>query len=205
MKLKKYLISPIIIFTLFSCKHSGESVFTDRTYQDTLKQNIGGFLIREIHYSDDFQSWINDINYSYKDSIDSISNIGSGTYYAEEPPKEEQLIRLKNWIILKTSGDRDKDLLFICDNKTKIWCKYEISPKTIEQADLWKAQNIDSQLENWDTISKITEIDQNGNVIVLYSYAKNKRIFSFITGKRQIKFRINLQTGRPEMTEVTKI
>ncbi|MFT5964530.1 MAG: hypothetical protein ACI9L6_001273 [Flavobacterium sp.] len=205
MKLKTILILTIIISSLFSCKDSGESVFTYKTYQDTIKQNIGGILIRKIHYTDDFHSWINNITYTYKDKNDSISNIGSGTYYAEEPPKNEQLMQFGKWIIFKASGDRDKDLLFVCDNYTKKWTEFEISPKTIEQTDLWREQNIDSQLENWDTVSKIDKIDQDGNITVYYTYAKKNRIFSFITGERQITYRINLQTGRPEMTRVAEI
>jgi hypothetical protein len=46
---------------------------------------------------------------------------------------------------------------------------------------------------------------QHGNIIVLYIYAKKNRIFSFIRGKRQITYKINLQTGRPEMTDVREI
>jgi hypothetical protein len=205
MKLKTIFILTIITSTLFSCNDSGESVFTDKTYQDTIKQNIGGLLIREIHYTDDFHSWINDIKYSYKDKFDSISNIGSGTYYAEEPPKDEQLFHFGKWTVFKTSGDRDKDLLFIYDKDKKIWNEFAISPETIEQTDLWRNKNIDSELHNWDTVSKIDKIDQDGNIIVLYTYAKKNRIFSFIRGKRQITYKINLQTGRPEMTDVTEI
>ncbi|MFZ4798953.1 MAG: hypothetical protein ACOYMA_15740 [Bacteroidia bacterium] len=205
MKLKTIIILTIIISNLFSCKDSGESVFTDKTYQDTIKQNIGGLLIREIHYYDDFSSWIYDVKYSYKDKFDSISSIGSGSFYKVEPPKDEQLIQIAKWTIFKTSSDRDKDLLFICDNDTKKWTEFEISPKTIEQTGLWREQNIDSELENWDTVSKIDKIDQDGNITVNYTYAKKNRIFSFITGERQISYKINLQTGRPEMTGVAEI
>jgi hypothetical protein len=205
MKLKTIFILTIITSTLFSCNDSGESVFTNKTYQDTIKQNIGGLLIREINYTDDFHSWINDIKYSYKDKFDSISNIGSGTYYAEEPPKDEQLFLFGKWTVFKTSGDRDKDLIFIYDKDRKIWNEFAISPETIEQTDLWRNKNIDSELHNWDTVSKIDKIDQDGNIIVIYTYAKKNRIFSFIRGKRQITYKINLKTGRPEMTDVTEI
>jgi hypothetical protein len=205
MKLKTIFILTIITSTLFSCNDSVESVFTDKTYQDTIKQNIGGLLIREIHYTEDFQSWINDIKYSYKDKFDSISNIGSGTYHAEEPPKDEQLFLFGNWTVFKTSGDRDKDLLFIYDKDKNIWNEFEISPEVIEKTVLWRNKNIDSELHSGDTVSKINKIDKDGNIIVLYIYAKKNRIFSFIRGKRQITYKINLQTGRPEMTDVREI
>lgn len=205
MKMTKLYILTILFFTLFSCKDSGESAFTDEKYQDTLSQNIGGSLIRNIHHTNDFQSYNYDIEYLYLDEQDSIKKIGLGSFYGQEPPRDEQLIRLGKWTIFKSSGDRDKDLLFICDNETKKWTEFEISPNAIEQTVLWKEQNIASQLGNWDTVSKIDKIDANGNITVNYTYAKKNRIFSFITGERQITYRINLQTGRPEMTGVREI
>ena len=197
------LILTFLLFGLISC-NSTDSIFTDETYQDTIKQNIGGLLIRNIHHYNDFNSFSYDIDYSYKDISDSISKIGLGSFYGQEPPKEEQLIQIDNWTVFKTSGDREKDFVYInnCDN---IWTKYEISPETIEQQDLWKEQKIDSQIDNWDTVSKIKEIDKNGNIVVIYTYAKKKRIFSFFTGKRQITYNIDLQTGIPEMTEISEI
>ena len=197
-----FSILTIVISLLSSCNNSGQTIFTDETYQDTLKQKIGGVLIRKIHYSNDIHSWVNDINYSYHNGFDSI-NIGSGTYYGEQPPKDEQLVRWGKWILFKTSGDRDKDLLFVCDYKKK-WNRFEISPQIIEQTNLWKEQRIESQLDNWDTVSKIGRIDKNGNVIVFYTYAEKNRIFSFSTEERQITYRINMQTGWPEITSIAK-
>ncbi len=205
MKLKTFYIFTIMVATLFSCENKGESVFTNKTYRDSLEQNAGGVLIRKIHYTDDLHSWIHVVKYFYKDKFGTISYIGSGSYYAEEPPNDEQLIRFGKWTVFKTSGDRDKDLIFINENYTKNWRRYEISPMTIEQSDLWKEHNIDSQIENWDTVSKVKEIDKDGNVTVLYTYAKKNRIFTFITGKRQIMFEVNRQTGIIEMTRVAEL
>ncbi|CAN5386118.1 hypothetical protein BH10BAC6_BH10BAC6_03280 [soil metagenome] len=203
MNLKTVFVLTITMALLFSCKDYGESIFNDENYQDTIGQNIGGILIREIHFNDHIHNWQNDIAYSYKDETNRTSNIGIGTYYCEEPLKNEQLIRCGKWILFKTSGDRDRDYLFVFDNDTKEWVKYEISPRTIEQTDLWKEQNIDSKLGNWDTVSKVDNIDAKGTVTVLYTYAKRNRIFSFMTGERQIIYRLNMQTGRPEMISVT--
>ena len=202
MRLQNIILT-LLLFGLISC-NSTDSIFTDETYQDTIKQNIGGLLIRDIHHYNDFNSFNYDIDYSYKDKNDSISKIGLGSFYGQEPPKEEQLIQIDNWTVFKTSGDRNKDFVYV-SNSDNIWTKYEISPETIEQQDLWKEQKIDSQLDNWDTVSKIKEIDKNGNIVVIYTYAKKKRIFSFFTGKRQITYKIDLQTGRPELTEISEI
>ena len=199
-----FSILTIVISILSSCNDSGETIFTDETYQVTLKQKIGGVLIRKIHYSSDIHSWINDIHYSYHNKFHSINNIGSGAYYGEQPPKDEQLVRCGKWILFKKSGDSDKDLLFVCDCNTKKWNRFEMSPQMIEQANLWKEQRIESQLDNWDTVSKIDRIDKNGNVIVFYTYAEKNRIFSFSTEERQITYRINMQTGWPEIRSIAE-
>ncbi|MCF8328169.1 MAG: hypothetical protein K9I29_07715 [Bacteroidales bacterium] len=202
MRLQNIILT-FLFLGLISC-NSTDSVFTDETYQDTLRQNIGGLLIREIHHYNDFNSYNYDIEYSYKDKHDSIYKIGSGSFYGQEPPKDEQLIRLGKWTVFKTSGDRDKDLIFIGDTNN-VWIKYEISSETIQQTEAWKEQNIDAQVANWDNVAKVKEIENNGKVIVLYKYAKNKRIFSFLTGKRQIEFKINLQTGELRIDKITEI
>ena len=204
MKFKALFTSTLLVAMLFSCKDNGESIFTDETYQDTIKQNIGGELVRDVHHYDDIHSYDYDIQYSYLDTSDSIRNIGYGNFHGQEPPKNEQLIRFGNWTIFKTSGGREKDLLFICENDKNIWNEYEISPKIIEQTNLWKKQNIASQLDNWDTVAKIDKIDKSGNVTVIYTYAKVNGMVFFKTGKRQITFKINSQTGKPEMIEVSE-
>ena len=205
MKRTTHLILIFILHTILACNINFENIFTDETFQDTIKQNIGGELIRIVHHYDDFHSFDYDIKYYYKDKFDSICYIGFGRYHGQKLPKDEQLRQLGNLTVFKTSGDREKDMLFINDNNSKIWTEYEISPKSIEQTDMWKKQNINSQIGNWDTVSKIENIDENGKITVRYIYAKKNRIFSFITGKRLITYKIDLQTGELEMIEVSKI
>ena len=43
--------------------------------RDTIKQNIGGLLVRNIHHYNDFHSYDYDIEYSYSDKFDSINKI----------------------------------------------------------------------------------------------------------------------------------
>jgi len=197
------IVLTFLFFGLISC-NSTDSVFTDETYHDTLRQNLGGSLIREIHHYNDFNSYNYDIEYSYKDKHDSIGKIGSGRFYGKEPPKSEQLILIGKWTVFITSGDRDKDFIFICDSNN-IWTKYEISSKTIQQTELWREQNNDAQNANWDNVAKIIEIDNSGKLTVLYKYAKNKRIFSFLTGKRKIEYKINPQTGEPIINKILEM
>ena len=205
MDLKPYLILTIIILTMLSCNDSWESIFTDEVYQDTIKQNIGGSLIRNIHHYNDTHSYNYVIQYSYLVKSDNINKIGVANFNGQKPPTDEQLIRFNKWIILKTSAGRDKDVLFISSDKSNTWIKYEISPKTIEQTALWKEQNIDSDIDNWDTVSKINNIESSGAVTVVYTYAKKNRLFSFITEERQVTYKINLQTGKLEMTRILEI
>ena len=197
------IILTFLLFGLFSC-NSTDNIFTDETFQDTIKQNIGGFLIRDIHHYNDFNSFNYDIEYSYKNINDSISKIGLGSFYGQEPTENEQLIQLGKWTVFKTSGDRDKDYIFICDTNN-VWTKYEISSETIQHTELWKEQKNDAQNANWDNVAKVTEIDNNGKLTILYKYAKNKRIFSFMTGKRKIVYKINPQTGELIIDKIIEI
>ena len=200
----KIKILSLLLFGLISC-NTPDSVLTDETYQDTIKQNVGGDLIREIHHYNDFSSFNYDIEYSYKDKYDSICKIGSGSFYGQEPPKKEQLIQLGEWTVFKTSGDRDKDFIFICDKNSNVWTKHEISPETIEQSVLWKSKKIDSQVNNWGSVSKIEKVDLNGNIIVIYTYPKEDRIFTFLTDKSQITYKINVSSGGLEIDNILEL
>ncbi|MDO6440429.1 hypothetical protein Q4534_23590 [Cyclobacterium sp. 1_MG-2023] len=196
-------ILTFLLFGLISC-NSTDEIFTDENYQDTIGQDIGGILIRDIHHYNDFNSFNYDIEYSYKDKNDSISKIGKGSFYGQQPTENEQLIRIGKWFVFKTSGDRDKDFIFISDSNNT-WLKYEISSETIQQNGLWKEQNINAQKANWDNVAKVKQIDNNGNVTVMYEFAKNKRIFSFLTGKRKVEYKINLQTGKLSMDNIYEL
>ena len=200
----KFITIFILLATLlFSC--SWENIFSDETYQDSIRQNIGGQLIRNIHYSNDFQAFWYNIEYLYKkNDSDSANRIGSGFYYGKKPPENEQILQVDNWLVFKTSGDREKDLLFISRDNSNVWIEFEISPKTIESTDSWRELGINSSIEYWDSVSKINKIDENGYVTVWYTYAIKDRIFSFQTGKRKIVYKIDLQTGKPEIVEISK-
>jgi len=207
----------IIVFTLFILLMTGcscekiiqdfiEDALTNETYQDTIKQDIGGFLIRKIHHWDEFTAGSRyNIEYFYKkNDLDTSFRIGYGTYYSQKPPEIEKIIKIANWLVFKTSGDRNMDFLFICNDTLNIWNKYEISPDSIEETQYWKNFNINSAPDNWDSISKISEIDKNGIVTVWYNYAIKNRVFNFQTGKRKILYKIDLETGNLNMIKISK-
>ena len=203
MKLHTLIISIFALLSLTACDNFVKNALTDKSYTDTLKQNIGGELIREIHYSDDFQSWDYDIQYLYKDKLDSIHKIGSGNFHGQELPKEEQLLQLNNWTILKTNdGFRCK--VIIEDLTTNNIAEYEISPETIEQNIIWQRQNISSNPNTGDSKVTIDTLKTNGEFSAVYKFAKKNRVFSFMTDVRKINYKINAQTGKPEMTDISE-
>ena len=179
-----------------------KKALTDTTYTVSIPQNIGGALICKIKYSDDFNSWTYDINYSYKGKSDSVIKIGSGRYEGKEWNKDDQLFASKNWMILKTKDSHSSDKLLIGKIENVDWKAYVISPKSIEEDSIWKVKNIDSDYENYDSVSEIKEINDSGEILVIYKYAKRNRIFSFMTGKRLIIFQINPINGNLEMKRV---
>lgn len=206
MKLGTIFISTVLLtIGLASCNFSSENIFSDETHQDTIRQNIGGSLIRNIHYYDDFTSAIYDIEYSYKDELDSIYKIGIGRYFSKQPPKDEQIIRFDKWKIFKTSGDKDKDLLFICDSNSKIWTKYEISPEKIELSELWKKQKIESRTDNWDSVAKVKKINSNGEITVIHTYVKKKWMPIFKTGQRKVFYKIDFKIGKLKISKILEL
>ncbi|MES2728281.1 MAG: hypothetical protein V4643_14325 [Bacteroidota bacterium] len=205
MKLTTLIISTFLIFFgLASCNNSNESIFSDEISKDTIRQNIGGILIRDIHYWNDFQSWDYEIDYTYKDKFDSIHRIGKSHLTGQELPVNEQLLQVNNWTILSVNTGFSCEII-TTDLKSNISKEYEISPQTIEQEILWKSYNISSSPDNGDSKVTFEKINANGEFSVIYVFAKKDRIFSFMTGKRRVNFIVNIQTGRPEMTDVTEL
>ena len=185
------------------------NVFSNETYQDSIEQNIGGLLIRNIHHSNDQFSYQYSIEYFYKKTDSDSIFIGYGLYHAERPPDNEQILKTENRFVFKTSGYRN-DLLFIYDDSLKVWIKHEISPQRIEETELWKNLNINSCVGNYNSFSRISKIDENGYITIWYIYARgDKRMNNIRTGKRKtdqrkIIYKINPQTGIPEIVEISK-
>jgi len=170
-----------------------------------IKQNIGGILICNSTNDADLHSYQFNIQYKYRNIHDSIYSIGSGLYEGQEWPKDEQLVRLGRWTILKTSESRNADKLIIGVLETNHWTDYEISPTTIEQNPIWQNQKISSSFGNYDNISKIDKLNLDGTFSVTYTFAKNDRILSFKKEKRRINYEINIQTGKPEMKKISEM
>jgi hypothetical protein len=208
---KKILIEIIaltMVFIILSCDWINkkaadfvDSALTDTTYIVKIPQKIGGTLICNAYYFDDFHSWNFDIEYNYENIYNSVSYIGNGRYAGREWEKDEQLVKFRNWLILKTADHRN-DKLIIGDLKSNKWTEYELSPKVIEEDNLWINSNINSSPDYYDSFTRIESVDSTGEFLILYKYAIKNRIFSFMEGKRMIKFRVNSISGKPEMIKI---
>ena len=201
MKLTKLIIATFLLFSITACDDFVKNALTDKTYKDTLKQNIGGELIRDIHYYDDFQAWDNDIQYSYRDKFDSIHEIGSGNFHSQDIPKDEQLLTINKWTVLPTN-DGFHCKMIVGDMKANNWTEFEISPQTIEQDLVWQNQNINSEPKNGDSKVTFMCVTKEGEFSFLYKFAKKDRVFSFMTGEREVVYKLNMQLGKPEMTNI---
>ena len=192
----------MVIIFLTSC-NSGDAL-SDKTYSDTIKQTIGGNLIRNVHYWNTFHSTNYDITYHYLDKSDKNYIIGKGSYQEQNLPKNEQIIRLGKWTVFKTSKSREADEIFIGNKIDDVWKTYEISPNLIEQTEMYKKLKLNSDTIVYDTKSKVIRIDPNGNVTALYVFGLKNRIFSFERDKRLVNFKIDLQTGNLIMKSILK-
>ena len=204
MKLTTLIITAFFLFSMTACDEFVKDALTDKTYKDTIKQNIGGELIRDIHYYDDFHGWDHDIQYSYKDEVDSIHVIGSGNYHSQDIPKDEQLLVINKWTVL-TTNDGFHCKIIVGDMEANNWTEFEISPQTIEDDLVWQNQKINSEPNNGDSKVTFKSVTKGGEFSFIYKFAKKNRIFSFMTGERQVVYKLNMQSGRPEMTNVIEL
>lgn len=170
-----------------------------------INQAVGGVLICSSTYYDDIGGWQYYIDYSYSFPNDSIRKIGTGIIYAEKWKKNEQIIKIDDWYVLNASHDRDADVLFIGNEHSKEWSEHVISPTFIESHELWTKERISTQLDNWDTVAKIEEISTDGIITVKYKYRKGNAVTNFQNGKRRITFKINMETGAPEMIKISEM
>ncbi|RZK58509.1 MAG: hypothetical protein EOO91_08185 [Pedobacter sp.] len=126
----------IIICCLIILFIYGLATAFDPQYENAeINQNIGGTLICNSIYNSDHHSWQYYVNYTYKIN-DILIDIGSGTFYGREWKKDEQIVKFKNLLILKTGGWIGYDKILIIDENTRKINEYEFSPENIEREDI---------------------------------------------------------------------
>ncbi|MBF9253603.1 hypothetical protein I2I11_09895 [Pontibacter sp. 172403-2] len=165
-----------------------------------IKQKVGGTLICNSVYNADHHSWQYDISYKYKPNNDSIIDIGSGTYYGREWNKDEQLLRYKNWLILKTGGWIGTDKIIVGNLKNGKWNEFEFTPESIEKEGLWQQANIQS-LTSFCCSEAFIENINNGQIVLNYKYRTSEMPVNNY-GQSKVYYIINDSTGIPEMIKV---
>ncbi len=166
-----------------------------------IKQKIGGTLICSSVYNADIHDWQYQVSYEYKPmNSDSILKIGDGTYHTREWNKDEQLVKYKNWTILKTGGWIGFDKVLIGDITANKWTEYNFSAEDIEREKLWVNSKTKSLLNYCCSESFIDKIN-NGLIYVHYKFRTNET-FTEKYGERQIIYKIDDQTGQPIMIAI---
>jgi hypothetical protein len=165
-----------------------------------IKQDIGGVLICNTVFNADHHTWQYDVNYKYKAPNDSIYDIGDGRYDGREWNKNEQLIKNKNWVLLKTGLWRGSDKLIIRDLKTGKSRTYEFSPENIEKEALWISSNTSSLLGFCCSESYITKIDTR-YVYVLYKFRIDENQTDMY-GQRKLIYQFDSEQGKLKLIKV---
>ena len=188
--IKRYLMGLIVIIILFVIPIL---IFAPKRETIEIKQNIGGTLIcNSSHYTIDN---ICKINYKYKLDNDHSIKIGEGVYSEKEWGKNEQLIKYKDWIILKTES-WSKDKLIIGKTNVNVWKEFVPEPYEIEEQELWKNSGIESNL--WSRDFFIEEIN---NGIVKYKFGV-KKYFPDKCDSISIYYQIDEKTGDLTMIKI---
>jgi len=166
-----------------------------------IKQNIGGTLMCRSVFTADIHDWQHDVSYDY---VPADSNravyIGSGTYYNRPWEKNEQLVRYRDWLILKTGGMGDFDRVIIGDVKTNQWKEYDFSEESIVSDQLWMKMNPQPRSQRCCSKSFVTNI-ANGLIHVHYKFTRpepNEGSY----GHKDIVYIIDEQTGQLVMTKI---
>jgi hypothetical protein len=197
------LIVMSILATLFGLYQIffGPSGFGPDYDKAEIQQNIGGMLICSSVHTADYQEFQHDVSYAYKPADSSHPvHIGTGTYWKRSRGKDEQIIRYRNWMILKTGGAGDFDRVIIGDARSNQWKEYDLNEESIVRDPLWKRLHSQPRSEKWCSESFVTKIE-NGLIHVHYKFTRpepNEGSY----GHKDIVYIIDEQTGQLIMTDI---
>ena len=187
----------LAIKTLF-----GPSGFEPSYETIEIKQNIGGKLLCKSEYNADLHDWQYQISYNYiTNNRDSI-NLGDGTYKGREWEKNEQLIKLGNWLILKTGSWSGSDRIILKNTLTDSLLVYNLNDEFIENDSLWKVQKIKSLLNYCCSESYIENIS-NGVIVLKYKFRTNENLNN-LYDNRLITYQIESESGHIKMIKINK-
>jgi hypothetical protein len=178
----------------------GPSGFGPEYESVTIKQKIGGNLICKSVYNADIQNWQIEVSYKYvNDNGDSII-FGEGTYYNREWGKDDQIIKIDDWLILKTGYEYGSDKVIVKNIQTDSTYIYGFYDQFIESDSLWKSQNISSLLNYCCAESFIEKISGN-EIFVKYKFRTNESLTKKYNN-RTIVYRFDPTTGLIKMIRI---
>ncbi len=189
----------ISLLFLISCPILIKQAFGPLNEIIEIDQEIGGKLICKSEYNADMASWFYDIDFEYETENGNINKIGSGEYYGRDWMKNEQIIEVGEWMILKTGGEFSADKLLIGKIGEDEWKEFKISPSVIEKDSLWISKNI-SVKQNWRPQKSIVREINGSKIEVEYSYRIGETVEEQET--RLITYEIDEITGIPKMNKI---
>jgi hypothetical protein len=201
MKPKGFFMLKIVLLAVLIVILYGLFTAFDPEYETVeIKQNIGGVLICNSVFSADQHTWNIEVDYTYKLPNDTLINIGYGYYHAREWKKDEQLLKYKDWIILKTGNWIGSDKIIIGKLKANDWTEYIISPDEIEKDEIWISKNIKS-FRNYCCAEAYVQSIKNGIIEVNYKFRTDENLTNQY-GNKKIFYQIGEQTGKPIMVRI---
>ena len=165
-----------------------------------IKQDIGGVLICHSIYNADHHSWQYNVDYEYQLNDSLKIKIGDGVYYGREWKQDEQLIKYKDWIILKTGGWIGSDKLIIGKINRKVWKEYLICHEEIQRQEMWNDSKIKSLYAYCCPEAFIKEIN-DGIVKVNYKFRVDEKLYNKYDSAN-IYYKIDKRTGDLTMIKV---
>lgn len=165
-----------------------------------IKQNIGGKLIANSRYTADIQSWIYDVEYKYFPLKGDTISFGNGEYIGMEWHKDEQIIKMNNWLALQTAGGHSIARLIFKYIENDSIKTYDFSNEFIQKDSLWRSRNIDFLVDYCCSESHVEDINGK-NIIVKYKFRIGQPELDKY-GERLIVYRFDDKSGNLHMKDV---
>ena len=167
-----------------------------------INQKIGGKLLCKSVYNADTHSWNFNVGYKYIAVNGDTIDLGNGDYDGREWNKDEQLIMLDSWLILKTGYTAGADKLVFKNIVTDSTMTYNFDDQFVESDSLWKTKNITS-LTNYCCAETLIREISGDRIYLGYKF----RTDGELTKKydyRSITYKIDRKTGGIKMTSIEK-
>ena len=181
---------------------TGPSGFGPEYDSATIDQKIGGKLFCKSVYNADQHSWQYDVKYKYLPINGDTIDMGHGGYYGRKWNKDEQLIQVDNWLILKTGNWRGSDKVILKNILTDSTRVYNLDNQFIEKDSLWRTQNIKSLL-NYCCAETFIENVLGHEIHLKYKFRTDENLTKKYD-ERLITYKIDGTTGQIKMTRIEK-